>query len=124
MTDNTTTHTVICRLDELQDPDSRGMSVTHDGQLRDIFIVQQGRQVFGYLNSCPHTGGPLDWVPDQFLNLDRDHIQCATHAALFRFSDGECVAGPCKGDHLSAVPVGVEAGEVVLLAAVPDPGDS
>jgi nitrite reductase/ring-hydroxylating ferredoxin subunit len=124
MTDNTTTPTVICRLDELQDPDSRSMSVTHDGQQRDIFIVRQGRQVFGYLNSCPHTGGPLDWVPGQFLNLDKDHIQCATHAALFRFSDGECVAGPCKGDHLRAVPVAVAAGEVILLAAVPDPGDS
>ena len=124
MSDNTTTATVICRLDELQDPDSRGMSVMHDGQLQDIFIVRQGTQVFAYLNSCPHTGGPLDWVPDQFMNLDKDHIQCATHAARFRFSDGECVAGPCKGDYLTAVPVGVEAGEVVLLAAVPDPGDS
>ena len=114
----TTTRTVICRLDELQDPDSRGISVTYDGQLRDIFIVRQGGQIFAYLNSCPHTGGPLDWVPDQFLNLDRDHIQCATHAALFRFSDGECVAGPCKGDHLTAVPAGIEGGEVVLLADV------
>jgi nitrite reductase/ring-hydroxylating ferredoxin subunit len=124
MTDKTTTRTVICRLDELQDPDSRGMTVTHDGQLQDIFIVRQGRQVFGYLNSCPHTGGPLDWVPDQFLNLDRDYIQCATHAALFRFRDGECVAGPCKGDHLTVVPVCIEAGDVVLLADVPDLSDS
>ena len=123
MSDNTTTRTVICRLDELHDPDSRGMSVSYDGKLQDIFIVRQGVQIFAYLNSCPHTGGPLDWIPDQFLDLDKDYIQCATHAARFRFSDGECVAGPCKGDYLTAVPVGVEAGEVVLLAAVPDPGE-
>lgn len=105
---------VICSLEELQDPGCRGMTVTYGGQQQDIFIVRQGDAVYGYLNSCPHTGGPLDWVPDQFLNLDGDHIQCATHAALFRFSDGECIAGPCKGDHLVAVPVSIEDGEVVL----------
>ena len=119
MTDTPTTATVICRLDELQDPDSRGMTVSRDGQLQDIFIVRQGRQVFGYLNSCPHTGGPLDWLPGRFLNLDGDYIQCATHAALFRFGNGECVAGPCKGDHLTAVPVAIEGDDVVLLAGVP-----
>jgi nitrite reductase/ring-hydroxylating ferredoxin subunit len=115
MTDITRSGTVICRLDELGDPDSRGMTVTHDGQLHDVFVVRQGERVFGYRNSCPHTGGPLDWVPDLFLNLDKDYIQCATHDALFRMHDGECVAGPCKGDSLAAVPVIIEAGDVVML---------
>jgi len=115
MTDITHSRTVICRLDELGDPDSRGMTVTHGGQLHDVFVVRQGGQVFGYRNSCPHTGGPLDWVPDRFLNLDKDYIQCATHDALFRLHNGACVAGPCKGDSLVAVPVIIEAGEVVML---------
>lgn len=109
------TRTVICRLDELEDPGSRGMTVSQDGRVHDVFVVRSGEQVFAYLNSCPHTGGPLDWVPDQFLNIDKDSIQCATHAALFRLQDGECTAGPCKGERLAAVPVSVEAGEVVLL---------
>jgi len=115
MTDITHSRTVVCRLDELDDPDSRGMTVTQGGQLHDVFVVRQGGQVFGYRNSCPHTGGPLDWVPDRFLNLDRDYIQCATHDALFRLHDGACVAGPCKGDSLAAVPVIIEAGEVIML---------
>ena len=115
MTDITRSRTVICRLDELDDPGSRGMTVTHGGQPHDVFVVRQGGQVFGYRNSCPHTGGPLDWVPDRFLNLDKDYIQCATHDALFRLHDGACVAGPCKGDSLAAVPVIIEAGEVVML---------
>ena len=115
MTDITRSRTVICRLDELGDPDSRGMTVTHGGQLHDVFVVRQGERVFGYRNSCPHTGGPLDWVPDRFLNLDKDYIQCATHDALFRLHDGACVAGPCKGDSLAAVPVIIEAGDVVVL---------
>ena len=115
MTDITRSRAVICRLDELDDPGSHGMTVTHNGQPHDVFVVRQGEQVFGYLNSCPHTGGPLDWVPDQFLNLDKKYIQCATHDALFQLHDGECVAGPCKGDNLATVPVSIEAGDVVML---------
>ena len=112
---NTHGRTVVCKLDQLNDPDSRGVLLRVDEQLRDIFIVRLGRQVFAYLNSCPHTGGPLDWMPDQFLNLDKDYIQCATHAALFRISDGYCVAGPCAGERLSPIPVIIDAGEVVVL---------
>jgi nitrite reductase/ring-hydroxylating ferredoxin subunit len=67
------------------------------------------------MNSCPHTGGPLDWVPDQFLSLDRNYIQCATHNALFRFSDGYCVSGTCAGDQLTSVPVAIDDGEVVIV---------
>ena len=116
MTDITRSRTVICRLDELDDPGSLGMTVTYGGQPRDVFVVRRGERVFGYLNSCPHTGGPLDWVPGQFLNLDKDYIQCATHDALFQLHDGVCVAGPCKGDCLAVVPVDIEAGVVVMLA--------
>jgi len=115
MTDITRSRIVLCQLDELDDPGSRGMTVIHDGQPHDVFVVRQGAQVFGYLNSCPHTGGPLDWVPGQFLNLGKDYIQCATHDAMFQLHDGECVAGPCKGDSLAAVPVSIEADVVVML---------
>ncbi len=107
--------TVVCHLDELHDPGSRGLAICVNEQVHDVFIVRQGRQVFGYLNSCPHTGGPLDWLPDQFLSLDKDYIQCATHAALFRLNDGHCIAGPCAGDRLTPVSVMVDAGAVVVL---------
>jgi len=80
----------------------------------EVFVVRQGDRAYGYLNQCPHTGGPLDWVPDQFLNLEQDHIQCATHDALFHIQDGFCVAGPCAGDHLTPVPTSVENGEIVV----------
>jgi nitrite reductase/ring-hydroxylating ferredoxin subunit len=80
----------------------------------EVFVVRQGDRVYGYLNQCPHTGGPLDWVPDQFLNLEQDHIQCATHGALFHIQDGFCVAGPCAGDRLTPVPTSVEDGEIVV----------
>ena len=111
----TTGRTVVCHLDELDDPDSRGLTLAVNERVFDVFIVRQGSQVFAYRNSCPHTGGPLDWLPNKFLNLDGDYIQCATHAALFRLDNGHCVSGPCAGDRLTSVDVVVEAGEIVVL---------
>ena len=111
----TASRTVVCHIDEMNDPDSRGLTLAVNGRWYDVFIVRQGSRVFAYLNSCPHTGSPLDWLPDQFLSLDKDYIQCATHAALFRFHDGRCIAGPCLGGQLTPVPVLVDDGEIVLL---------
>jgi nitrite reductase/ring-hydroxylating ferredoxin subunit len=107
--------TVVCQLDELLDPESRGLALCLNEQVRDVFIVRKGQHVYAYLNSCPHTGAPLDWVPDQFLSLDRNYIQCATHNALFRFNDGYCVSGPCAGARLTSVPVVIDGGEVVIV---------
>jgi nitrite reductase/ring-hydroxylating ferredoxin subunit len=108
----------LCPFDELQDPGSKGVMLEVDARLFDLFVVRQGDEVRVYLNSCPHTGAPLDWVPDQFLSIDRRHIQCATHDALFRWEDGVCIAGPCAGDVLTALPATVEAGEVRLPRGV------
>jgi nitrite reductase/ring-hydroxylating ferredoxin subunit len=122
MTDTSASSVVLCRLEDIEDPGSKGMTVSIAGQLQDIFVVRQGDSVFGYLNSCPHTGGPLDWTPDRFLDLDGRYIQCAMHAALFRVEDGRCIAGPCNGDRLTPVPVEVDAGVVRLDASAGDTG--
>lgn len=106
---------VLCRLDEIPKPGSRGLSVACGDRTHDIFLVRTAAGVFGYLNSCPHTGAPLDWLPDQFLSLDQNHIQCAMHAALFSVHDGICVAGPCSGDALIPVPLVIDADAVYLL---------
>ena len=47
--------------------------------------------MIGYVNSCPHLGSPLDWVPNRFLSADGRHVLCATHGALFRIEDGKVV---------------------------------
>jgi len=116
---NDNTRYLICRLDELADPGSKGNRVIPGDPVQNIFVVRRNDRVYGYINSCPHTGGPLDWVPDLFLSLDKRYIQCATHAALFRLDDGTCVAGPCAGDRLTAIPLQVESGNVYLLAGRP-----
>lgn len=104
----------LCRFDELEENASRGFSLTLDGATWEIFIVRRDNRVYGYQNVCPHRGTNLDWLPDQFMDPDREFIQCATHDARFRVEDGLCVAGPCVGQRLAAVPVAVVNGEVVL----------
>lgn len=104
----------LCRLSEIPAGSSRGFSLSAPAVREDIFLVRTLAGIYAYRNSCPHTGGPLDWVPDRFLNLDGNLIQCATHDALFRIEDGLCVKGPCAGRSLCAVAVEV-SGEWVSV---------
>ena len=105
---------VLCRLEDLADPGSRGFDIIRNGREQSILVVRKGAAVYGYVNRCPHAGSPLDWMPDQFLSLDQTHIQCSTHQALFVIESGDCVAGPCAGDRLESVPVRVVDGRVCL----------
>ena len=107
--------TQICRLKDLSDPGSRGFSVEREGEVVDGFVVQRDGECFAYRNSCPHLGSPLDWVEHQFLDLDGTLIQCATHDARFLIDTGECVAGPCPGARLEALPIRIDAGWIYLV---------
>lgn len=106
--------TPICRLADLADPGSREFAIGEgDWPLRG-FVVRQGDEVFAYVNRCPHAGHPLNWNPDDFLTLDRTLIMCRSHGALFEMSNGHCVAGPCAGRALQALPVRIEHDHVVI----------
>ncbi len=105
---------VLCSLDELGDPASRGFSVRWGENRLEMFVVRRGDDVFGYRNNCPHTGAPLDWSPDDFLDADGIFIQCAMHGALFSVENGYCVLGPCAGQSLSRVPLTLRDGFVSL----------
>ena len=109
----------ICDLSAIPEEGSCGFSVSTSDGLMDVFLVRKAGQIHGYLNQCPHTGGPLDWVPNQFLDLDRRWIQCATHDALFRIHDGVCVSGPCSGQSLTAVDLRVQDGSVCVRDDIP-----
>ncbi len=63
---------------------------------------------------CPHAGRRLDWSPGQFLKSREGQLVCAAHGASFELENGLCVAGPCRGDALRAVPVEVRDGQVWL----------
>ena len=101
----------LCALDELEDPGSRGFDIDlgEEQPLR-LFVVRKAEVVAAYKNACPHTGAPLEWLPDQFFDLDHSFIQCAIHGALFRPEDGYCLRGPCVGRKLEALPLTINAG--------------
>ena len=88
----------LCLPEALLEGTGRGFE--HNG-LRLLAVRREG-QVYVYKNRCPHRGVPLEWQPDQFLDPSASLIQCATHAALFLIESGECVAGPCAGQSLTA----------------------
>lgn len=77
-------------------------------------MVRQGERVYGYVNRCPHTGAPLDWMPDQFLDAEGEYIICAVHGALFEIDSGRCVYGPCVNSVLEAIPVFLLQERVIL----------
>jgi naringenin degradation protein FdeD len=111
---------VICRLADLEEHGSRAFTVGGGGAwpLRG-FVVRHGHEVRGYVNRCPHAGHPLDLRPHRFLTPDRAMILCSSHGALFEKDAGMCLAGPCAGQQLRAVPLQV-IGDIVLIAADAD----
>ncbi len=111
---------MLCRFDQLRDPGGREFTFGVPPYAFEMFVVRKGAAVFGYLNDCPHNRSPLNWVPDQFLDPSRTHIQCSTHGAQFNIEDGLCIWGPCKGGSLTKVPVKIENGDVIV-AVPPEP---
>ena len=112
----TTAGRVLCRLDDIEDGQAKSFSFGEGMDEREIFVVREDDQVFGYVNSCPHLGTPLNWDGDTFISADSGLIICATHGALFEIEDGACVSGPCAGQALEAAPVSLDAqGRVVLI---------
>jgi len=76
--------------------------------------VHKDGQFFAYVDSCPHTGAPLEWQEDQFLDLDKALIQCAIHDARFLIDTGDCIAGPCQGERLEALPLIIRNEKIYL----------
>lgn len=109
---------VLCAAADLPEGAPRAAEAAgRDGPLDLVLLRHRGR-VLAYRNRCPHRGTPLDWVPGRFLSPDGRQLQCATHGARFRFADGLCVAGPCLGERLAAVPV-IEADGQIRLTPEP-----
>ncbi len=109
-----TSRKFLCHLSDIPDGSSKGFTIGEGPGAFELFVTRKGERIFAYENSCPHTGGPLDWMPDKFIDRDSGHILCATHAALFRVETGECLAGPCAGDWLRALSVDIEDGKILL----------
>jgi len=82
-------------------PNNSSRSVTLEG--RDLLLVNRGGELFLYENNCPHANETLDPMGGSLSDASGDLIRCQRHGAEFLARTGECVAGPCLGEHLTAV---------------------
>jgi nitrite reductase/ring-hydroxylating ferredoxin subunit len=107
--------TALCALDVIAHNSAKGFVFREGSALFAGFVVRDGDQVRGYVDSCPHAGSPLSALPDRYLTRDGKFILCQAHGALFLKADGECVSGPCSGESLTPWPVEISQG-VILTA--------
>ncbi len=105
---------ILCKTSDIEDPGSKSFELKIKRKTQSIFVVHKDGAFFAYYNKCPHTGATLEWQEDQFLDLDKALIQCATHDALFMIDSGECIAGPCSGDSLQPLPLIIESDKILL----------
>ena len=105
---------LLCSTGQISDPGSRGFSIAQDSHVLSGFIVRRDDHFYAYINQCPHTGAPLDWVEHQFLDREHAFIQCAVHDARFQIDSGLCVAGPCAGDALQPLDIRIHKQAIYL----------
>jgi nitrite reductase/ring-hydroxylating ferredoxin subunit len=79
-----------------------------------LILFRDGDAVRAWLNVCPHAGRRMDWAPGRFLKDKQGQLVCAVHGATFELVGGQCVAGPCRGSSMHAVPVVVD-GDLVRI---------
>lgn len=106
----------LCHLEQLAPGQSLGFRIKNVGQ-DDFFLVNNGGDVVGYKNSCPHwPGSSMPVLKNRYLDSESRYIVCSGHGALFEIGSGLCVKGPCIGQYLIDISLEVtEGGEVFLI---------
>ena len=104
----------LCRAADVAEGTGRGFRLGEGTEQVAMFVIRWRGVLHGYVNSCPHVGTPLDWLPDRFFDRGGAFLLCGTHGALFRPDDGLCVRGPCAGKRLAPAKVVTTDGTVVL----------
>lgn len=78
-----------------------------------IVLRDEAGVVRAYENVCQHVPIPLDAGGRRFLD-EEGRLVCATHGAIYRRRDGECISGPCMGRRLVSLALRVEGERVSI----------
>lgn len=106
--------TALCALGDLVDGEGREFTFgAPDLPLR-IVVVRRGDRAWAYVNCCPHNYVPLNDQPDRFVTFDHEWLICSIHGAIFRYEDGYCEDGPCRGRSLEAVDLYNDGGQLSI----------
>ena len=107
----------LCDVNDIPEGACKGFSLTADDRIQDIFVVHKKHHFYAYKNSCPHTGSPLNWQDDVFLDYEENNIQCSLHSAIFEIDTGRCIWGPCLHQALEKVHIYIRENKICLKAA-------
>ncbi len=111
----------ICAMSDIPSQKARGFNLVRiedNGEKKPfpIVVVRWGKQVFGYVNKCPHNGVHLDWERNTFLEPNYGlRLMCGKHGALFELGTGTCIEGPCKGRGLVPVDLAVVDNDICVV---------
>lgn len=82
----------------------------------DIVLIKLNNKIKAYANNCPHQNVPLNEAYKIDVNPFDNTMKCSVHDAFFNIADGECIEGPCLGEHLKPIPIRVDEGGDIYLA--------
>ncbi|MBO1924479.1 PfkB family carbohydrate kinase [Thiomicrorhabdus sp. 6S3-12] len=81
-----------------------------------VILIKQDEEVRAYENNCPHQNVPLNEAYKIDVNPFDQTMKCSVHDAFFKIDDGECVEGPCWGEHLTPVSIRMDdQGDIYLI---------
>ena len=107
----------LVRLDALPPDSLHEVEALVGGDAESLLLYRDVTgDVRAWLNVCPHAGRRFDWAPGKFLRSKDGQLVCAAHGASFDLANGECTAGPCRGERLRDVAVHCVDGDVRLGA--------
>lgn len=101
----------LCNTEDIPEREARAF----DTERGEIFVTQRDGMFYAYQNICPHLGTNLEFMENQFLDMDKEYIICSTHGALFQVENGMCVFGPCQGESLKPVHISVHSDGGIYL---------
>ncbi|CAA0092651.1 Biphenyl dioxygenase system ferredoxin subunit [Halioglobus japonicus] len=101
---------LIGNIEDFPDNSTHGM---HSAGLA-LLIVRRAGELYIYENNCPHTRETLDPEGGSLAVSGGLLIQCQRHSAEFIAETGECVAGPCQGEALTAIPFTLSGSDIYL----------
>lgn len=83
-----------------------GKPVKGNAEGVEVFLLKQGRKIYGLVNRCTHRGCGLHEG-----EVDDETVKCPCHASTFRLEDGAVVTGPAVAPQ-RAFDVRVKSGTV------------
>lgn len=102
----------VAALDDLAPGTSRKFTLTCGAATLEGFLINYRGTHYAYGNECQHLPMTMDWVENRFFDAAGAYLVCGTHGATYEPHTGLCVAGPCVGEVLRALPVFVENGGI------------